>query len=244
MAQDFVKPIYNSKLWKDCRDGYFASQYGLCELCDRPGEEVHHKTFLTPENINDPKIIYGWENLQLLCRDCHNMAHEKAKEMQRTKNRKNCPSNNGVCFDEGGNLVEKKNVFIVWGAPGSGKTTYVAGHKGKYDIVFDLDYIMSALSLSQTRARSADTYPFAMDIRDLMFDLIERRTYFFESAWIVAMLPERQEREDLRRRLKAELIYMDATQEECLARAKADPERRDKALQTKIIKDYFEKLQA
>lgn len=57
---------------------------GLCEVClskglYRPGEIVHHKTPLTPENIHDPAVTMNWDNLQLLCRDCHAVAHKPTK---------------------------------------------------------------------------------------------------------------------------------------------------------------------
>lgn len=30
---------------------------------------------LTPENIGDPAVSLAWDNLELLCRDCHGKAH-------------------------------------------------------------------------------------------------------------------------------------------------------------------------
>jgi predicted kinase len=207
------------------------------------GKEVHHKTFLTPENINDPDITLGWDNLQLLCRPCHNAVHEKAYELFRAKNRRNPHTSNGLTFDDEGNLVEKKNVFIVWGPPASGKTTYVKENKGKYDIVIDLDYIMAALSLCTGKDRTEDALPFALDIRDLLYDLIAQRKHYFENAWIVAGLPEKGKRLELKTKLKAELIYMDVSKEECLLRAKADEQRLDKTTQYKIIENYFSKLE-
>ena len=36
------------------------------------GEEVHHIMPLTPENINNPEITLGQNNLILLSKDCHN----------------------------------------------------------------------------------------------------------------------------------------------------------------------------
>lgn len=35
----------------------------------------HHKTYLTPGNINDPDIALSWTNLEALCQDCHNKEH-------------------------------------------------------------------------------------------------------------------------------------------------------------------------
>ena len=61
------------------------------------GEIVHHKEHLTPENINTPEIALGENNLELLCRDCHALAHAS-----------DLPTDRGLMFDEEGNLVERE----------------------------------------------------------------------------------------------------------------------------------------
>lgn len=38
---------------------------------------MHHKKHLTPKNINDPEITLNWDNLELLCLDCHQKEHDK-----------------------------------------------------------------------------------------------------------------------------------------------------------------------
>lgn len=45
----------------------------------KPGDTVHHKIHLTPDNINDPEITLNYDNLMLLCRDCHAAIHKPAK---------------------------------------------------------------------------------------------------------------------------------------------------------------------
>lgn len=101
VARDFAIKFYNSKAWKQCREGYKQSVYGLCERCLAngkyvAGEEVHHKKYLTPDNINDPYITLSFENLELLCSSCHSIEHNrKYKEVVR----------NGLKFDNFGNLV-------------------------------------------------------------------------------------------------------------------------------------------
>lgn len=79
--REFAESFYNSRAWKDCRKAYAKSKGGLCEEClekgiIRAGVIVHHKTWLTPNNINDPDITLNWENLMLVCRDCHADAHK------------------------------------------------------------------------------------------------------------------------------------------------------------------------
>lgn len=78
--KDFAKSFYTSRAWKNCRRAYAASVGGLCEDCKAkglitPGEIVHHKTELTPENINDPAVTLSWSNLRLVCRECHARKH-------------------------------------------------------------------------------------------------------------------------------------------------------------------------
>ena len=79
--KEFAKKFYKSKAWQKARQSYAASVGWLCEECLRkgmvtPGEIVHHKIFLTPENIGNPAVTLAFENLELLCRDCHAAKHE------------------------------------------------------------------------------------------------------------------------------------------------------------------------
>ena len=96
MAQDWAKAFYKSMGWQKCRAAYIQSVFGLCERCGEPGDEVHHKVYLTPENIDDPYVTLSFENLELLCSSCHSIEHNrKYKEVVR----------NGLKFDNFGNLV-------------------------------------------------------------------------------------------------------------------------------------------
>ena len=78
--KDFAVSFYKSKQWRDCRAAYLKSVGGLCERCLArglyvPGVIVHHRTHLTPENIGNPEISLGFENLECVCRDCHGSIH-------------------------------------------------------------------------------------------------------------------------------------------------------------------------
>lgn len=243
MAREFAKQFYKSKAWQDCRNAYFDSKFGICELCGKPGKEVHHKKHITPSNISDPDITLNWDNLQLLCSSCHCAIHEKSYEMYRARTRMDKGIVNGLCFDDEGNVIKNKNVFIVWGAPASGKTSYVEKNKGKYDLIVDLDLIIAALSMTNGKKVTEDYLPFALDVRELLYNLIAERKYYFEKAWIIATLPKKEERTALQKRLDAELIYIDTSKEECLRHACNDDERKNKELQYKIINKYFDKLE-
>ena len=78
--KDYAKEFYKSTTWQMCRDAYAQQARGLCEIClsrgiYKPGEIVHHKTHITPQNIHDPSITLSFYNLQLVCRDCHADLH-------------------------------------------------------------------------------------------------------------------------------------------------------------------------
>lgn len=86
--RDFAESFYKSKRWQRNRDAYAASAGGLCEACAKqglivPGEIVHHRIELTPENIHDPAISMAWSNLELVCRGCHGKRHPKRRSSRR-----------------------------------------------------------------------------------------------------------------------------------------------------------------
>ena len=100
MAREFSANFYHSPEWRQCRDAFIMSRNGLCERCLSQGRlvkgtQVHHKTYLTPSNINDPDITVNWDNLELLCDECHAKEHHAAKDIE-----------HGLAFDKDGNLVK------------------------------------------------------------------------------------------------------------------------------------------
>ena len=95
MAKEWAKEFYESPMWKRTRHAYRAARYGLCERCSGVGKIVHHKEWLTPENIHDDAVTLGWDNLELLCADCHNREHMCSDAIS-----------DGLRFDAEGNVVE------------------------------------------------------------------------------------------------------------------------------------------
>lgn len=80
----WAKKFYGSAAWQKCRQDYIQFRRGLCEECLRrgvitPGVEVHHLQRITSENINDASVTLNFDNLELLCKECHYEAH-RSKE--------------------------------------------------------------------------------------------------------------------------------------------------------------------
>lgn len=79
-----VTTFYNSTAWKRCREAYRKKAGGLCERCKEKGlitaaDAVHHKTYITPLNVTDPNITLNFDNLELLCRSCHEIEHRRRR---------------------------------------------------------------------------------------------------------------------------------------------------------------------
>lgn len=79
--KDYAKSFYKSKRWQHTRIAYLKSVGGLCERCLKkglyhPAEIVHHKVYISPDNITDPNITLDWHNLEAVCRQCHEAEHK------------------------------------------------------------------------------------------------------------------------------------------------------------------------
>ena len=82
--KEYAKQFYQSQAWKRTAKAYAKSKQNLCEICRdqgmiTAGAIVHHKIFLTPENISDLSISLDWKNLQLVCRHHHAALHGNEK---------------------------------------------------------------------------------------------------------------------------------------------------------------------
>lgn len=99
MARKFSKSFYNSTRWKNVREAYTLSKFGICERCGQPNaKQVHHKIYLTPDNINNPEVSLNFNNLELLCDTCHQNEHFE----------KYSPVAIGLEFNTNGQVVKKK----------------------------------------------------------------------------------------------------------------------------------------
>lgn len=243
MARDFAKSLYNSKEWRAIREFIFKKYHGLCAECGRPGEEVHHIEWLKPTNINNPEITLGEDNLILLCKDCHFNIHRKTNPLTKNFKKKQKLTSDGTYFDEEGNLCECKT-YIVYGAPASGKTSYVKEHKKEGDLVVDLDLLMQAISMEDKSNIANNLLDVAIGIRDYIYTRIEDKTVDSKNIWVIGLLPDKSQRQELEQRLKAELVFIDATLEECIDRAMLDEDRKNKELHKDLIEKWFAKYKA
>jgi 5-methylcytosine-specific restriction endonuclease McrA len=87
---------YKSKRWQKLREKKLILN-PLCERCNKadikePAYIVHHKEYITDLNYEDDDVFFNIENLESLCKKCHNKEHFGEKQDYR--------------FDEEGNLIK------------------------------------------------------------------------------------------------------------------------------------------
>lgn len=133
------------------------------------------------------------------------------------------------------------NVYIIYGSPASGKTTYVKRNMVDGDMVIDLDLIKQSISLQSKTDTSDKLLNVAISIRDYLYDLIEYRIGInCDNIWVIASLPKAIDREYIFNKLQAnKIIFIEATKEQCIQRALNNNERFNKDLQIVIINRWF-----
>ena len=82
-----VEKFYTSWTWRKCRKAFAEARGNLCERCLSRGVieagskeqplEAHHKIPLTAQNVKDPKVSLNWDNMELLCKKCHDEERDK-----------------------------------------------------------------------------------------------------------------------------------------------------------------------
>lgn len=95
-----VFKFYRSAEWLKVKEAYKKYRYGLCERCGQPGYIVHHKNYISSSNIFNPEVTLNFDNLELLCLNCHNNEHIASVHF-----------NNGEVVDDKKNIMELAGIF-------------------------------------------------------------------------------------------------------------------------------------
>lgn len=88
-----IREFYNSSAWQKQRQYKMQLENYKCARCGDIAVDVHHKTTLTAESVNDINVSMNLDNLECICRNCHN------KETHSTKVK--------YIFNKYGDLIEK-----------------------------------------------------------------------------------------------------------------------------------------
>ena len=199
MALDPIHALYCRKDYLDLALQCKIKSGGKCARCgeifDIEELRPHHIIELTLDNIDDVNITLNPDNIEVLCHNCHNAEHKRF-----------------------GNGITEKKVYLVYGAPFSGKTTYVQSVATRNDIVVDLDKIIRAICICGLYDKPDATKKLAFRIKDLLMDEIYSATQFrkWQNAYIIGTYPERYDREEIATKYGAELVHISTTKEDCI----------------------------
>ena len=220
------KHIYASRKWQRYRLQLVNEVNGICEICNRMYDSsylrVHHKTELNDFNITNPDIVYGRDNLQVICADCHNKIHDRFKEY----------------LEERKQLKLSRKVYIIAGSPMSGKTTYAEDNATKFDLIIDIDKIFQALSINSVYDKPNELTTAVFAVRDVLYDMIKTRAGKHHDSYIISGRPI-AELERLAKQLTAEVIIIESSKDECLTRLEMDASGRDKEMWKGFISNWF-----
>lgn len=174
----------------------------ICEHCGKPITRKydcigHHKTELTDSNVNDYSISLNPDNIALIHFKCHNLIHARFE----------------------GN---KKDVYLVYGSPCSGKTSWVNDVANDDDLILDIDSIWEAICKADRYHKPKRLKANVFGIRDCILDQIKTRKGMWRNAFVIGGYPLASDRERLCNLLGAKPIFIEASEQECLARAETE----------------------
>lgn len=222
--------FYRSEEWESFRKVILAERMhddGLVydEVTGKPIVKaydiiLHHKEELTEENVHDVNISLNPANIAIVSFATHNAIHKR--------------SHNGG--------FRRRQVYLVYGAPLSGKTTWVYEHMDEGDLIVDMDSIWQCVSAQDRYIKPKRLNGVVFKIRDELIDCIKYRVGNWVNAWLIGGYPLQSERDLLCRQLGAREVFIDTPKDICLERIAGTG--RDIEAWTGYIDTWFDRYMA
>ena len=216
--------FYTSKAWRSFRevvinertrpDGLVYDEITGKPILQRYDVILHHILPLTDENVNDAAIALNPSNIQIVSHRTHNYLHNKFG-------------------------YKRREIYLVYGSPCSGKNTYVDGVMGPGDLLVDIDKIKQAITGKSTHVLVPSLNPIVFGIRDFLMDSLKVQRGKWNNAYIVGGFPLVSERERICKTYGAREVFIDTPKDECLKRLQDDPDGRDVDEWTKYIDQWW-----
>lgn len=174
----------------------------ICPVCGLPVVKAydcigHHKIELTPENVNDYSISLNPDLVELIHFKCHNKVHGRFSG-------------------------KHEGVFLVYGSPCAGKTTWVKQNAGFGDFILDIDVIWEAVSVSDRFHKPGALKQNVFQLFDIGLEQIKNRLGQWHNAFIIGSYPLRTDRDRIGSLTGAEPVFVEEKKEVCLSRAPND----------------------
>lgn len=223
-----LSQFYNSNEWRKFRaglindrtnkaDGVLYDEHTGKPLLKAYDIVLHHIKPLTMQNVNDFNVSLNPKNIMVVSQKSHNEIHARF-----------------------GYVAERK-VYFVYGAPCSGKTTFVKNVKGNSDLILDMDNVWECIT-GQRYSKPNALKTNAFTIRDCLMDMIRTRAGKWERAYVISGGAVKSERERLIASLGAEPIFIKEDKLTCLKRLANDNKRTEEQKKewTEYINRWFD----
>lgn len=222
---DMLSDFYKSREWVNLMQVLRLERLNsdgllICEHCGKPIVAKydcigHHVIELDEHNVTDANIALNPENIMLVHHRCHNKIHNKLG-------------------------IGHRNVYLVYGSPCSGKSSFVRDNMDYGDMVIDMDSIWQCISYSNRYNKPNRLKACVFDIRNHMIDMVRIRQGKWLNAWVIGGYPLISERERLCKSLNAREIFIDTSKDECIQRLCDNPDGRNVDDWKKYIEDWWE----
>ena len=212
-SREWRKFVTVIKLERTNEDGILTCTYCGKPIINKYDCICHHKEFLTEDNVNDANVAFNRENIELVHHRCHNLIHNKLG-------------------------YKRKEIYLVYGSPLSGKTTYVNSVKEPGDLIIDIDNMWECVSGCNRYIKPGRLNSVVFGMRDYLIDCVKVRRGKWNNCYLVGGYPLISERERLCKQLGAREIYIESSKEECLERLETCKDR-DVEEWTKYIDEWW-----
>ena len=226
-----LSQFYTSDEWRGLRasllvervnpkDGILYDEHNGKPLLNSYDIVAHHKIPLTMQNVNDYSISLNPKNIMLVSHRSHNEIHARY------------------------GFATLKKVYYVYGAPCSGKSTFVHESKGNSDLVLDIDLIWQAVTGGALYEKPDALKAAVFALRDTLLDIVKTRMGKWQQAWVIEGGANKADRERRISALGAEDIFIQCDKETCLQRLASDNTRELVREQWRgYIDDWFNRYQ-
>ena len=219
--------FYRSKEWQDFREIVIAERIQddgnvYDEVTGKPILRaydliLHHKIELTEENVHDFNISLNPDNIMIVSHRTHNYIHDKFGYSHR-------------------------QVYLVYGAPLSGKSKWIRENMCEGDLVVNIDDIWECVSGLKRYNKPNRLKSVVFKVRDTLIESVKYRQGKWNNAFICGGYSLQSERERLCKELGAREVFIDVPQSECYARLELCDCIEDKDEFKKYIDEWFERF--
>lgn len=195
--------FYRSDQWQKFRevvinertqsDGFIYDEVTNKPILKKYDIILHHKIHLTEENYTDANISLNPDNIMVVAHKTHNKIHNKLGYAHR-------------------------EVYLVYGSPLSGKSSYVNSVLSEGDLVIDMDNIWECVSGQSRYVKPNRLKSVVFSVRDNLLESVQYRRGKWSNCYIIGGYPYEAERNRLLDKLGAKPIHIDTPKSVCLDR--------------------------